>query len=158
MNDSGLDSRRQSITERASSESTSLERKSAPPPPVVGTEVRAFNATAMLPPNPTATGSVIRQCAPVKSHFSSFILKIGEKYKPVQCGRRNIPSRHPSRRSRSALYITNPPEPPDPRTGMLLPRKGSSNRGQRFNHSRHDDCHDVRACSCPSKYQTMYRR
>ena len=38
-----------------------------PPPPVVGTEVRAFNATAMLPPNSTVTGSVIGEQAPIKS-------------------------------------------------------------------------------------------
>ena len=34
---------------------------------VTGTGARAFNATAMIPPNPTVTGSVIGEQAPVKS-------------------------------------------------------------------------------------------
>jgi len=37
------------------------------PPPVAGTGARAFNATVMLPPNPTVTGSVIGEQATVKS-------------------------------------------------------------------------------------------
>jgi len=64
--------------EIASSESTGLERKSAPPPPVAGTEARAFDATAMLPPNPTVTGSMIGEQAPIEIFtFSSFIPKVG---------------------------------------------------------------------------------
>ena len=64
------------LWELASSESTDLERKNVPPPPEAGTEVRAFNATHVLPPNPTVMGNVIgeRCWCPIsynyKHHFN----------------------------------------------------------------------------------------
>jgi len=38
-------------------------------PPVVDMEARAFNASAMLPPNATVTGNVMGGQAPVTSHL-----------------------------------------------------------------------------------------
>jgi hypothetical protein len=87
-----LDHPRLSIMERVSSELAGLERKSAPPPHIVGMEARAFNATDMLPPNPIVTGNMIGSMHPSNPLFSSFILKIEERYKPVQYSRRNISS------------------------------------------------------------------
>jgi hypothetical protein len=58
------------LWKQASSESTGLERKSVPPPPIASTGVRAFNATDMLPPNPTITRNVIGERAPDKSPLS----------------------------------------------------------------------------------------
>ena len=39
------------------------------PPPVAGMEARAFNASAMLPPNPTVTRNMIGNKHPSNLHF-----------------------------------------------------------------------------------------
>jgi hypothetical protein len=48
-------------------------------PPVAGKGARALNAPAMLLPNPTITGSVIGEQAPVKSLLSPALSSILEK-------------------------------------------------------------------------------
>ena len=147
-----------STMEIASSESTGLERQSVPPPPVAGTEARAFNATAMLPPNPTVTESVIGEHAPVKSPlFPALSPRLDEGTTQHSAAgiisHRSTPRDAQSQRS----HVTRPPVPPDPRADTFLPRKGSGDVSQRFNHPRHDNCHDVQACSRLSQYKTMYR-
>jgi len=54
----------------ASSESASLEHKSASPPPATSTGFRAFNATNRLPPNPTVTRNVMMDLALSNPTFS----------------------------------------------------------------------------------------
>ena len=51
--------------ETTSSEPTSLECKGTPPPPIAGTEFRAFNVTDKLPSNPLGTATVMMGRAPV---------------------------------------------------------------------------------------------
>ena len=151
--------RQPSTMEIASSESTGLERKSAPPPPVAGTEARAFDATAMLPPNPTVTGSMIGEQAPVKSPlFPALSPRLDEGTTQHSAAgiisHRGTPRDAQSQRS----HVTRPPVPSDPRADTFLPRKGSGDGSQRFNHPRRDYRHDVQACSRLSQYQTMYMR
>jgi len=66
--------------------------------------------------------------------FPSFILKIGERYKPVWYNRRNIPSRQPLRQQSQRSCITNPLVLPDPRASKLLSEEGLDDRSQRPNH------------------------
>jgi len=147
-----------SITEIASSESTGLERKSAPPSPDVGTEARAFNATTMLPPNPTVIGSVIGEQAPIKSPLFLALSPRLDKG-TTRHSAAGVISHHGTPRDEQSQrsHITGLPMPSDPRADSFLPKKGSGDGSQRFNHPRHDNCHDVQTCSRPSQYQMMYR-
>ena len=52
-----------------SSESIDLEAWRRLPPLVAGTRVRAFNASAILPPNPTVTRNMIGNNHPSNPHF-----------------------------------------------------------------------------------------
>ena len=138
--------------ERASSESTSLEGKDVPVPPIIGTEARAFNVTAMLPPNPIVMGSVIGQRAPVKSPLFLALSSRLEKSTSWH-STAGVISHHDTPRDVQGQrsYITKPPVPHDPQAGTPLPREGLSNGIQRSNHSRHGDSRDVPVCSHPSQ-------
>ena len=127
------------------------------PPPVAGTEARAFNVATMLPPNPTVTRSVIGEQAPVKSPLFRALSSRLEKSTNRHSIAGVISHRDPPRELQGQCScVTDPPVPPDSRADALLPREGSSDGSQRFNHSRHDYCHDVQACARSSQYQTMY--
>ena len=127
------------------------------PPSVAGTEATTFNACAMLPPNPTVTGNVIGNKHPSNLHFSSFIPRDGQKYDSAQYSRHDIPSRHPSRHSKSVLPRSKAARAPNPRAGTSLLEEGSGNESQRFNNPRCDYYRDVQACLCLSQSKTMYR-
>ena len=141
----------------------SLERIGEPraqkrsPPPVAGIGARAFNATAMLPPNPTVTRSLIGDQAPVKNPLFPALSSRLEKG-TTRHSAAGIISLHDTPRDvqGQCSCITKLPVPPDPRAGTLLPREGSSDGSQCFNHSRHDYCHNVQACSRPNQYHTIY--
>jgi len=144
--------------EIASSESTGLEHKSAPPPPVMGTDARAFNVTAMLPPNPTVMGSVIGEQAPIKSPLFPALSLRSDKGTTRHSAAGVISHRGTPRDAQSQCsHTTRPVVPSDPRADTFLPKKGLGDGSQRFNHPIHDYCHVVQACSRLSQYQMMYR-
>ena len=125
----------------------------------MGTGARAFNATTMLPPNPIVTGSVIAEQAPVKSPLFPALSSRLEKSTTLHSAA-GVISHHDTPRDIQGQRscITKSSVSPNPRAGMLLPKEGSSDRSQRFNHSVHGDCRDIRACSHLSQHQTMYWR
>ena len=93
-----------------------------PPLLVASTEVRALNATAMLPPNPTVTGSVIGEQAPIKSSLfptlSQRLDKGTTRHSAAgvisHCGTpRDAQSQH--------SHVTRTLEPPDPQADTFLP-------------------------------------
>jgi len=128
------------------------------PLPIAGTGARAFNVAAMLPPNPTVTGSVIGEQAPIKSLLFSALSSRLEKSMNWHIVAGVISHHGPPREVQGQRsYVTELPVPPDARTDALLPREGSSDGSQRFNHSTCDYCHDVQACSHLSQYQIMCR-
>jgi len=124
----------------------------------MGTGDRAFNAAAMLPPNPTVTRSVIGEQAPIKSLLFPALSSRLEKSMNWHSVAGVISHHGPPREVQGQRScVTEPPVPPDPRTDVVLPREGSSDGSQRFNHSRRDYCHDVQVCSRLSQYQMMCR-
>ena len=129
-----------------------------PPLPVASTEVRALNLTAMLPPNPTVMGSMIGEQAPVKSPLFPALSPRLDKG-TTQHSAAGVISHHGTPRDAQSqhFHVTRMLEPPNPRVDTFLPRKGSGDGSQHFNHPRHDYCHDVQACSRLSQYKTMYR-
>jgi len=111
------------------------------------------------PPNPTVTRSVIGEQALVKSPlFPALSPRMDEgtiRYSIVDViSHRGTPRDARSQRSHTTKLLVLP----DPRADTFLPRKGSGDGSQRFNHPRCDYCHDVQACSRPSQYQTMRRK
>jgi len=99
----------------------------------VGT--RAFNAPTAFSPNPSVTGSAIREQAPVPSFF--FVALPTKRARTRQGAARwsERPVKTPSRRPKSAPCSARIFTAPDPRAGVLLPREESGDEGRRPNHS-----------------------
>ena len=133
-NQLGLD---QMVTVKYGNRLVRIERPRAQgrrPPPDAGTGTRTFNAPAAFSPNPSVTGSVIGNKHPSNPSFLQPCPPNEPERGRAQRGGRNVPSRPPSRRPKSALCSARLCAAPDPRAGLFLPREGSDDEGRHLNH------------------------